>query len=455
VKNRRTEKSQNHNQPLEPWNPEILEPFLEVSSLYIHIPFCLKKCSYCDFFSVPYDASSAHAYTDALCKELYLKSKIAHRLTTVYIGGGTPSLLPDKCFSQIFSCLGDNFQISHDAEISVEANPGTLNESKVNLLLSLGVNRMSLGVQSFNDDELNVLGRIHTADDALRSLGLIRNAGLQNYSLDLIYGIPGQSMDSWRESIVKAVDCSPMHISTYELTLEEGTPLYALIKLQANEQFSYRVAKGQPCHSGLSGIFLRENGFPTSGNDTKKTIDHPYSKTYIHNLLPMKIPPEDIILDMYNHTIDYLQNSGYKHYEISNFALHGFQCLHNLNYWDRGGYIGAGAGAHSFVNGIRSHNVKDIHDYSERLNNGLIPETEVLKISPAEALKEFLFLGLRKRTGISICKTTLFGVDIISACKEMLEAGYFEVKDDSLRLTRNGIVLSNSVIVRLFGNLGL
>ena len=397
MKNRRTEKSQNHNQPLERWNPEILEPFLEVSSLYIHIPFCVKKCSYCDFFSVPYDASSAHAYTDALCKELYLKSKSAHRLKTVYIGGGTPSLLPDKCFSQIFSCLGDNFQISHDAEISVEANPGTLNESKVNLLLSLGVNRMSLGVQSFNDDELNVLGRIHTADDALRSLGLIRNAGLQNYSLDLIYGIPGQSMDSWCESIVKAVDCSPMHISTYELTLEKGTPLYNV----------------------------------------------------------MKMPEEELVLAMYTYTIDYLASHGYKHYEISNFALHGFQCFHNLNYWDRGGYIGAGAGAHSFVNGIRSHNVKDIHDYSERLNNGLIPETEVLKISPAEALKEFLFLGLRKRTGISICKTTLFGVDIISACKEMLEAGYFEVKDDSLRLTRNGIVLSNSVIVRLFGNLGL
>ena len=374
-----------------------LEPFLEVSSLYIHIPFCVKKCSYCDFFSVPYDASSAHAYTDALCKELYLKSKSAHRLKTVYIGGGTPSLLPDKCFSQIFSCLGDNFQISHDAEISVEANPGTLNQSKVNLLLSFGVNRMSLGVQSFNDDELKVLGRIHTADDALRSLGLIRNSGLQNYSIDLMYGIPGQTMDSWRESISKAVDCSPMHISTYELTLEKGTPLYNV----------------------------------------------------------MKMPEEDLVLAMYTYTIDYLASHGYKHYEISNFALHGFQCFHNLNYWDRGGYIGAGAGAHSFVNGIRSHNVKDIHDYSERLNNGLIPETELLKISPAEALKEFLFLGLRKTNGISIGKTKLFGIDIISACKEMLEAGYFEVKDDSLRLTRKGIVLSNSVIVRLFGNLGL
>jgi len=436
VKNNRTEKSQNHNQPLEPWNPGILDPFLEVSSLYIHIPFCVKKCSYCDFFSVPYDASSAHAYTDALCKELYLKSKSAHRLKTVYIGGGTPSLLPDKCFSRIFSCLGDNFQISHDAEISVEANPGTLNESKVNLLLSLGVNRMSLGVQSFNDDELNVLGRIHTADDALRSLGLIRNAGLQNYSLDLIYGIPGQSMDSWRESILKAVDCSPMHISTYELTLEKGTPLYNIIRNPPFPPFSKGGADRDSQEIDIKSPSLLKRG-----------------KGRLLNKLTM--PEEDLILEMYNNTIDYLARNGYKHYEISNFALHGFQCFHNLNYWDRGGYIGAGAGAHSFVNGIRSHNVKDIHDYSERLNNGLIPETEFLEISTAEALKEFLFLGLRKTNGISICKTKLFGVDIISACKEMLEAGYCEVKHDSLRLTRKGIVLSNSVIVRLFENLGL
>jgi oxygen-independent coproporphyrinogen III oxidase len=386
----------NHH-PLEPWNPGILEPFLEVSSLYIHIPFCVKKCGYCDFFSVPYDASSAHVYTDALCKELYLKSKSANRLKSIYIGGGTPSLLPDACFRQIFSCLGDNFQISPDAEITVEANPGTLNQSKTNLLVSLGVNRMSLGVQSFNNEELKVLGRIHTADDALRSLGFMKNSDLQNYSIDLMYGILGQSINSWCESIAKAVDCSPKHISTYELTLEEGTPLYNV----------------------------------------------------------MKMPEEDLILEMYNHTIDYLASHVYEQYEISNFAQPGFQCFHNLNYWGRGGYIGAGAGAHSFINEIRSNNVKDIRDYVERLNSGFIPETELSNISPAEALKEFLFLGLRKTNGISINKTKRLGMDIISASEDMLEAGYLEVKNDSLRLTRKGIVLSNSVIVRIFQKLGL
>ena len=453
----------NHH-PLEPWNPQILDPFLEVSSLYIHIPFCVKKCAYCDFFSVPYDESSALAYTDALCKELYLKSDSAAELKTVYIGGGTPSLLPDACFRQLFTCLGNNFQISHAAEITVEANPGTLNQSKTNLLLSLGVNRMSLGVQSFNDEELRVLGRIYNADDALRSLGILRNLGLRNYSFDLMYGIPGQSTNSWHETIAKAVDCSPTHISAYELTLEEGTPLHTLITLQTDDQGNYRVDKGQPCHSGMSGIFPQKNGFFSrqgtvgnhpNGNDTEKTTEDLSSNKYILNDLPLKLLHEDLILEMYNHTIDYLQTCGYEQYEISNFARLGFQCLHNMNYWYRGSYIGAGAGAHSFVNGTRSNNIRNIAGYMESLNSGLIPETGLSKSSPEEALKEFLFLGLRKTNGINIDKAEHLGMDIIRAGKDLLEEGFLEIWDDSLRLTRKGIVLSNSVIVRLFENLNL
>lgn len=440
---------------LEPLNPQTLEPFSKASSLYIHIPFCVKKCAYCDFFSVPYDESSALAYTDALCRELYLKSDSAAELKTVFIGGGTPSLLPDTCFGHLFSCLKDNFQISPDAEITVEANPGTLNQSKVNLLLSLGVNRMSLGVQSFNDDELKVLGRIHTADDALRSLGILKNSGLHNYSIDLMYGIPGQSINSWRESISKAVECSPKHISTYELTLEEGTPLYTLVKLRTNEQFSYRVAKGQAFHSGLSGIFLRENRFPSSGNDNTKTSVYSHSKADLQHLVPITMPDEDIILEMYHYAIDYLARHGYKQYEISNFAEPGFQCLHNTNYWDRGVYIGAGAGAHSFLNGMRSNNVNNISDYMACLNSGLMPETELSNISLEEALKEFLFLGLRRTNGIHIDKAERLGMDIISAGKELLAEGFIEITGDSLRLTRKGIVLSNSVIVRLFETLNL
>jgi oxygen-independent coproporphyrinogen III oxidase len=398
VKIKRIKKRSNsYRGALEPLIPRILEPFLDVSSLYIHIPFCVKKCVYCDFFSVPYDESLAKAYTDALCKELHLRSIGADCLKTVYIGGGTPSLLPDECFIRIFSCLRDHYQFSYDAEISVEVNPGTLNQAKVDLIRSLRINRVSLGVQSFNDDELKVLGRIHTSDDAVYCLDLIRNSGFDNFSVDLMYGIPGQSMDSLRKTIAEAVECMPTHISTYELTFEEGTSI---------------------CNT-------------------------------------MKKPEEDLILDMYNHAIDYLADHSYEQYEISNFARSGFQCVHNLNYWDRGGYIGAGAGAHSFVNGIRSSNVKDIYHYVERLNSNLIPEIESISISPEDTLKESLFLRLRKREGMNITEAKKLGLDIITSGKELLEEGYLEIKDGCLRITRNGISLTNAVIIRLFANLGL
>ena len=165
--------------------------------LYIHIPFCVKKCIYCDFFSVTYDEAATQLYVDALCKELSLKKHLAGRLKTAYFGGGTPSLLPADCFRQLFTCIKDNYCFSPEIEITVEANPGTIDAAKVEALLSLGVNRLSVGVQSFNDHELAVLGRIHSSDEAIRSLESIKKAGLKNFSIDLMYGIPGQTMESW------------------------------------------------------------------------------------------------------------------------------------------------------------------------------------------------------------------------------------------------------------------
>lgn len=198
---------------------------MKANCLYIHIPFCIQKCLYCDFFSVPYDESLASIYIDALCKELTLKKNSASTLKTIYIGGGTPSLLPDDSFQQLFKCLKDNFHLLSSAEITVEANPGTINESKIHTLLSLAVNRLSIGIQSFNNRELKTLGRIHNSEDALRSIEIMRRANINNFSIDLMYGIPEQTMDSWKESLSKAVEFSPAHISTYELTLEENTPL--------------------------------------------------------------------------------------------------------------------------------------------------------------------------------------------------------------------------------------
>jgi oxygen-independent coproporphyrinogen-3 oxidase len=377
-------------------------------SIYIHIPFCIKKCIYCDFFSVPYDESTAYAYVSALCKELFLKKHLVGKLKSVYIGGGTPSLLPGECFRQIFSCLKDNYELSPGTEVTVEANPGTLSESKIYLLLCLGVNRLSIGVQSFNNEELKVLGRIHTSEEALRSIELIGKAGLRNFSIDLIYGIPAQSFNSWCESLSKAAECSPAHISTYELTPEKGTVLFDLI-----------------------------NNPPL----------HPVSN--------LKMPPEDSILDMYNYTIDSMANNGYEQYEISNFAKPGFQCIHNLNYWDRGEYIGAGAGSHSFIDGVRLRNVKDIHTYINQLSSGVIPEEDNTYLTLQDSLREWIFLGLRKTQGISIKRAQNEGLDILPACREMIDSGHIEVRDDACRLTRRGVVISNTIIAKLFENFDL
>lgn len=377
--------------------------------LYIHIPFCIKKCLYCDFFSVPYNAQLAENYTDALCKELSLKKDFAQSLNTIYIGGGTPSLLPDECFTKLFQCLRNNYHFPPDIEITVETNPGAISESKIQTLLDAGANRFSIGVQSFQDDELKFLGRIHNSGDATRTIETLIKHGIENFSIDLMYGIPGQTRESWEISIAKAAELSPSHISTYELTLEENTPLYTIIKSD-----------------------------------------------------PITMPDEDLILRMYDQAIDYFADCGYEHYEISNFALPGFKCSHNLNYWNRGEYIGAGAGAHSFINGVRTKNIADVNKYIYSLNSGIIQETESFMITPAESLKEIIFLGLRKTEGINAKdnpSSTIYDREalkkLFDASGEMICEGYLELNEDYLRLTRKGIVISNTIIVKLFEKLGL
>jgi len=376
--------------------------------LYIHIPFCVKKCIYCDFFSLPYDKSAVRTYVDALCKELNLKKHPDAELKAIYIGGGTPTLLPAECFRQLLKCLKSNYHFSSEIEITVEANPGTVDKAKVDTLLSLGVNRLSVGVQSFIDNELATLGRIHSSDEALRSIESIKKAGLKNFSIDLMYGIPGQSMESWKESLTKATELSPSHISAYELTPEENTPLFPLIQSRKITMLN-----------------------------------------------------EELILEMYNYAIDYFAGSGYTHYEISNFARPGFQCVHNLNYWDRGDYIGAGAGAHSFISAVRSINTTDINEYVSKLNHGNFPEIQSIKLTPEDEIKEFIFLGLRKIGGISLGKMPHTTRCVPSkerlweVCREPIDEGYIELTGDFLRLTRKGIVISNTIIVSLFGKLGL
>lgn len=369
--------------------------------LYIHIPFCIKKCIYCDFLSVSYDSEVAERYVDALCSELTIL-KVKGPLKSLYIGGGTPTVLSLLCLDRLFGCIHDNFSFNETAEITVEANPGTLTGPKVEIIKSLGVNRMSIGVQSFNDVELRTLGRVHSPSDALGAVRMITEAGITNVSLDLIYGIPGQTAGSWKETLTLATSLSPSHISAYELTPEENTVLYRLL---SEEKIS--------------------------------------------------MPGEDSILEMYDRAIDFLSSRGFNRYEVSNHARPGFRCIHNINYWDRGEYIGAGAGAHSFSGGIRCQNTCDIGEYIGLLDSGLIPVSEFKVITQEEAAREFIFLGLRKKGGISVEKAFSFGLDILTAAEELIEEEFLKTAGDYLLLTRKGLPISNSVIVTLLENCGL
>jgi len=370
--------------------------------LYIHIPFCVRKCLYCDFLSVPHEESLAERYIDALCREVTLKNGSAEPLKAIYVGGGTPSILSDSCFRRLFDSLKDNLTFSPGIEITVEANPGTLTESGIQTMLSAGVNRISMGAQSLHDGELRALGRIHSAEDVRLSSELLKRYGVKILSLDLMYGIPGQTSETWNETLSAAVDLSPAHISAYELTMEKGTPI---------------------CNLVSSGA--------------------------------VSLPDEETVIEMYGHAIDYLASEGYAHYEVSNFALPGARCVHNLNYWDRGEYIGMGAGAHSFTDGVRSANTGDIKEYISYLDAGVVPAGEPHTVSPVEASKEFLFLGLRKREGIGIKEADGRGIDMVTQCRELFDGGYLATDGTHVRLTAKGLVISNTVIVRLFELMGL
>ncbi len=371
-------------------------------ALYIHIPFCIKKCIYCDFTSIPYDPALVKGYEQALCTELRLNRDFAGALKTIYIGGGTPSVMPEEFFEELFLCIRDVFAVSSAAEITVEANPGTISRRKIETLLSVGVNRVSIGAQSLNDDELHKLGRIHNAADVYQAVEVIVNSGVKNFSMDLMYGIPGQTSDTWEETLKRTVDLGAPHISAYELTPEENTRLFHLLK---------------------------------TGE--------------------MELPQEGLTLEMHDYAVDHLSSEGYEHYEISNFARRGFICLHNMNYWNRGEYMAAGTGAHSFLNGYRSRNTCDVKSYMDLLQRGLSPVVETTKVPPEDELKEFIFLGLRKREGIDMKNDIIASADIKTSVKDIIDRGYLQMDEDRLCLTRKGIVISNSIIVDIFERLHL
>lgn len=381
-----------------------------IEYLYIHIPFCKRKCSYCDFNSITYNSVLANRYVSALCRELIKRAPLIKSLRTIYIGGGTPTVLNKDLLKEIFKVISDNFHLSKKIEITVEANPDSLSYEKCEELLSIDVNRVSLGIQSFSDEELKILGRSHNAQKAKDSLHLIKTSGFKNISVDLIYGIPKgrftisakkEALALWRQMILDIASFQPEHFSTYELIPKRHTPLYRKVK-------------------------------------TKRLI----------------LPDEDFVCDQYYTAKEILEKLGYIHYEISNFAKKGFECRHNLNYWNGGDYLGIGAGAHSLVKGYRYSNLRDIRKYIAALEDGRDTKTGVIKLSPKDRLEEFLFLGLRKLEGINILKIEegIFN-RVLHDINELISLGLLELKKNHLKLTNKGLLLSNEIIVRLLKNI--
>ena len=314
-------------------------------SLYIHFPFCVRKCRYCDFLSGPADSAAREAYLRALEREISLVPQFIGKrpVRTLFFGGGTPSLMEEGQLESLMEALRSEFTIDRDAEISMEVNPGTADLQKLKAFRKLGINRLSIGVQSFHDEELALLGRIHRAEDAVRIFYEARQAGFENLNLDLMSALPGQSAESWRDNLERACRLGPEHISAYSLIIEEGTPFASM------------------------------------------------------DLPPL--PGEEEDRRMYHETGEILLSHGYERYEISNYARPGFVCRHNCVYWTCRDYLGLGLGASSLVGESRFDCVSSMKDYLSAGNWEDFHEEEI-SLTPEDRMEEFMFLGLRMTKGI-------------------------------------------------------
>lgn len=353
------------------------------SGIYVHIPFCVKKCNYCDFNSYDNINNLKQPYVDRLIAEI--KDGIPSDYDTVFIGGGTPSSLS---LSQLLSIVKvtDKGADSDSFEFTVEVNPATVDVDGFIALKNAGVNRISFGLQSANDDELKILGRIHTFSDFLESYSNARSAGFDNINIDLMFSLPNQTLEKWKYSLQRVVDLSPEHISCYSLIVEEGTPFFDM---------------------------------------------------------ELNLPLEEDDRQMYHFCVNFLKEHGYKHYEISNFAKDGFECKHNLKYWERKPYYGFGAGAHSLIDNIRYENSRNVNEY--------INANKIIKTNLAEndIENEFIFLGLRKTSGINLSEyKLLFENDFTQKYAQIIEKykDFCVIDNNRFYLTLDGISVSNTIL---------
>jgi len=380
-----------------------------MSGIYIHIPFCERKCIYCDFYSVE-NLNLIDRFTESLLKEIKIFSIEADFFNdsifdTIYFGGGTPSLLEPAQIEKILNKLSQSFKISSNPEITLETNPGTVDKRKLLEFKNLGVNRISFGVQSFFDDDLKFLGRIHTGEDAFKCVNDSFEVGFENVSIDLIFGLPGQTVEKWLENLKFAVSLNVPHISAYNLIVERGTPLHELFSLGK-----------------------------------------------------VQIPEDEIQAQLYERTIDFLENAGYVHYEVSNYAFEGFECRHNLKYWQYENYIGFGPSAHSFWINKRWWNFANLNKYINALDLGKIPVANFEILDEEKMIEEFIYLGLRSK-GINVARFKgKFGFefvdgDIKDEIEELERAGYITIEDDFIKLTPKGFLLCDEIVLRLISKI--
>ena len=365
---------------------------------YFHIPFCARKCAYCHFISFPFDEKTAERYTDAVLMEIRFFTARLYDIPpvdSIYFGGGTPGLVPAKHIAKILDECRRVFPFAADCEITLETNPGTVSPEKAADYRASGVNRVSLGAQSFSDTELRAVGRIHSAAQITDSLNMLYDAGFDNISLDLMLGLPEQSAESWRATLDTAVSFPIRHISVYMLELDENSRLPA------------SVTEGK--------IFL---------------------------------PEDDMVADLYEETIDFLDSRGFAQYEISNFARNESVSRHNLKYWRRTPVYGFGLGSHSFDGRFRYANVVEIEDYCRLVESGSSPAVWRSEVTEKQALEETFFLGLRLTEGVDCRHAAVDGflAERKKALEEFHDRGLLDITESRLRLTRKGMLFSNEVL---------
>ena len=385
------------NMMKDPFKRNTLLPFRKKTlGIYVHIPFCIQKCLYCDFLSAPSDDATRESYVNALLAEIDAQAPLykGFQVHTVFFGGGTPSLLMPEQTAAILERLYQRFSFlpEKEMEITLEANPGTLTEEKLRAWRKAGVNRLSIGLQSAHDEELKSLGRIHTWKEFLWGYEAARRAGFSNLNIDLMSALPGQSVESWMDTLESVVELKPEHISAYSLIIEEGTPFYDWYGPQDAASEKRQMEKRKP------------------------------------------LPSEEEDRLMYERTGEYLAKGGYGRYEISNYALPGFACRHNLAYWERTDYAGFGLGAASLRENVRWSNTAELAEYlahAGQTGEETRIKKEMTRLSIQDQMEEFMFLGLRKMEGVNASAfERLYG--------KPLEAVYEEPVE---RLIREGLLL--------------